>query len=87
MDRPDPPFTYRIEHRADGASVVLERIGSYDAAEELVAAWADRLRERGAAGAILVVEEAFGTTVAHHPILRPGAIPADGRHGGGIDAD
>jgi hypothetical protein len=53
---------------------------SYASAIELVNAWSERLRRRGANGSILVVEEAFQTTVASHPLF-----PADHPFTGGHD--
>ena len=73
-----PPFSYCLEHRFAAGRTVLERTTSYAAAIQLVNAWADRLRAEHADGAVVVLEEAFHTVVARHPLY-----PADRRFDGG----
>jgi len=75
----DPPFAYRLDHHDGDSTVTLERARSYTAAVASVNGWAEELRRRGAAGSILVVEEAFGTAVARHP-LDPVQSPFDPGH-------
>jgi hypothetical protein len=76
---PCPPFTYRLEHRRGDASVVLARCPDYDAVVAEVPPAADQLRAAGAEGELAVVEEAFGTVVARHP-LWPTATPFEAHH-------
>jgi hypothetical protein len=59
--------------------VVLARCPDYDAAVAEVLPTADRLREAGAEGELAVVEEAFGTVVARHP-LYPADTPFEAHH-------
>ena len=79
MPSPDTPFTYRIEHRRGEASAVLARAATYDAIVAEVLPCAARLRETGAEGELTVVEEAFGTVVARHP-LWPADTPFEAYH-------
>ena len=79
MRFPDPPFSYRLEHRRGDAAAVLARAPNYDAIVVEVVRCAARLREAGAEGELAVVEEAFGTVVARHP-LRPGDAPFAAHH-------
>lgn len=64
----DPPFTYRLEHRRGDAAAVLARAPTYAAIVAEVLPCAAQLREAGAEGELAVVEEAFGTVVARHPL-------------------
>ena len=68
-----PPFAYRLDHREGASTTTLARAASYAAAVDLVEPWAAVLRSAGATGAILVVEEAFGTVVAHRALGAAGA--------------
>ncbi len=68
MRFPDPPFTYRLEHRRGDAAAVLARARTYEAIVAEVLPFAARLRATGAEGELAVVEEAFGTVVARHPL-------------------
>ena len=79
MDQPDPPFGYRIEHRRAGECVVLERAPSYAAASDRILPLADQLRSLGAEGELALIEEAFGTVVARHP-LWPADSPFEADH-------
>ncbi len=79
MRFPDPPFTYRLEHRRGDAAAVLAHAPTYDAIVAEVLPFAARLREAGAEGELAVVEEAFGTVVARHP-LWPGDAPFAAHH-------
>ncbi len=76
---PRPPFDYRLEHRRADAPVVLARFPDYDAAVAGVMPSAARLREAGEMGELAVVEEAFGTVVARHP-LWPADAPFRAHH-------
>ena len=80
MRPPGPPFTYRLEHRRGDATVILSRAPTYDAIVAEVLPYAAQLREVGAEGELVVVEEAFGTTVARHPIW-PADAPFAAYHG------
>lgn len=64
----DPPFTYRLEHRRGDAAVFLLRAATYAAVVAEVPRCAAGLREVGAEGALVLIEEAFGTVVAHYPL-------------------
>lgn len=79
MKIPDPPFTYRLEHRRGDAAAVMARASTYDAIVAEVLPYAARLREAGAEGELAVVEEAFGTVVARHP-LWPADAPFAAHH-------
>ena len=75
----DPPFTYRLEHRRGDAAAVLARAPTYDAVVVEVLPCAARLRAAGAEGELAIVEEAFGTVVARHP-LWPADAPFAAHH-------
>ena len=79
MRFPDPPFTYRLEHRRGDAAAVLARAPTYVAMVAEVLPCAARLRAAGAEGELAVVEEAFGTVVARHP-LWPADAPFAAHH-------
>ena len=79
MRRPDSPLTYRIEHRFGDACQVLEQAPDYETAVERVRPLAVSLRALGAEGELALVEEAFGTIVALHPIW-PAEAPVDAVH-------
>ena len=79
MQSPVPPFTYRLEHRLGDAAVVLARAPTYDAILAEVLPCSARLRANGAEGELAVVEEAFGTVVARHP-LWPADAPFEAHH-------
>ena len=68
MRPPDPPFTYRLEHRRGDATAIMARAATYDAIVAEVLPYAARLRDVGAEGELVVVEEAFGTVVARPPL-------------------
>jgi hypothetical protein len=76
---PDPPFAYRLEHRRGDAAAVLARAPTYAAVVAEVLPCAARLRAAGAEGELAVVEEAFGTVVARHP-LWPADAPFAAHH-------
>ncbi len=79
MRPPRPPFGYRLEHRRDDASAVLARCPDYAEVVAQVLPTADQLRAAGVEGELAVVEEAFGTVVARHP-LWPADAPFEAYH-------
>ncbi len=79
MDPLDPPLTYRLEHRRAGACAVLAREATYAAVVARVLPLAVELRNLGAEGELVVVEEAFGTDVARHPLWPPD-VPFEAYH-------
>ena len=79
VDHHPPPFTYRLEHRRGEAMAVLSRTATYDAIVAEVLPSAARLREAGAEGELVLVEEAFGTVVARYP-LQPADAPFEAFH-------
>lgn len=79
MRPPNPPFTYRLDHRRGDAAATLARAPTYDAIVAEVLPCAARLHDVGAEGELVVVEEAFGTVVARHP-LWPADTPFEAYH-------
>jgi hypothetical protein len=77
--RDRPPFSYRLEHRDGASTLVLGQTGTYTSAIEAVETWSTTLRGEGAEGAIVVIEEAFGTVVARYPLDSSGP-PFDHGH-------
>ena len=77
--RDRPPFSYRLEHRHGGSILALGQTDTYALAVEAVETWSTTLQSNDAGGAIVVVEEAFGTVVARFPLDASGP-PFDPGH-------